>query len=176
MQLPEAEGIALDFLARTRNLYGKSLVAGSIRRREPVVHDIDIAVIPKGKNFGAWKELVSRRVREIGGQVVSFGDTISNFRYHGAQVNLFLCLNPDAWGVVQMWATGPKGHTIGMTIKARDKGMIINSRGLWTRDEPPRLIRTRTEKEVGKLLGWSFKPPEARGKGSKSGISLQDYP
>jgi len=167
--LEAAEVIALDFLSKTKDLYKKSLLAGSIRRREAVVHDIDFAIIPKGENFGPWKEKVSRRVREIGGHVLSFGETISNFRYRGVQVNLFLCLNEDAWGVTQMWATGPKGHTIGMTIKARDKGLVINSKGLWTREEPPRLIKTKTEQEVGKLLGWKFKPPEARGKGGKQG-------
>ncbi len=167
MGLEDAEEIALDFLAKTKDLYAKSLVAGSIRRREPVVHDIDFAVIPKDRNFGVWKDKITRRVKEIGGQVATFGEVISNFRYRGAQVNLFLCLNGDAWGVTQMWATGPKGHTIGMTIKARDKGLVINSKGLWTRDEPPRLIKTKTEADVGRILGWKFKPPEARGKGSK---------
>lgn len=167
MNLEQAEEIALDFLAKTRYLYKKSLIAGSIRRKELTVHDIDFAVIPKGRNFGAWKDAVTRKVREIGGEVVSFGEVISNFRYRGAQVNLFLCLNEDAWGVTQMWATGPKGHTIGMTIKAQNRGLLINSKGLWTREEPPRLIRTRTEEDVGKMLGWKFKAPEARGKGSK---------
>jgi DNA polymerase/3'-5' exonuclease PolX len=165
--LKDAEAIALDFQSKTEDLYKKCLLAGSIRRRQPIVHDIDFAVIPKGKAFGAWKDRVSRRVAEIGGQVISFGETISNFRYRGVQVNLFLCLDDDAWGVSQMWATGPKGHTIGMTIKARAKGLVINSKGLWTRDEPPRLVRARTEEEVGMLLGWKFKPPEARGKADK---------
>jgi DNA polymerase/3'-5' exonuclease PolX len=168
LRLGDAERIALDFQAKTKDLYRKVLLAGSIRRRSPVVHDIDFAVIPKGRSFGIWKDQVTRRVREIGGQVVTFGEVITSFRYRGAQVNLFLCLNEDAWGVTQMWATGPKGHTIGMTIKARDKGLIINSKGLWTRDEPPRLIRTRTEQEVGKLLGWRYKPPEERGLSKKS--------
>jgi len=167
IELKFGERIALDFQAKTKNLYGKCLLAGSIRRREPTVHDIDFAVIPKIKNFGRWKEDVSRRVREIGGEVVSFGETISNFRYKGVQVNLFLCLNDGAWGVTQMWATGPKGHTIGMTIKAREKGFVINSRGLWTREEPPRLVKTKTEEDVGRILGWKYKPPEARGKQAK---------
>jgi DNA polymerase/3'-5' exonuclease PolX len=167
--LNAAEEIALDFQEKTKGLYKKCLLAGSIRRKEPVVHDIDFAVIPKGKKFGRWKDEVSRRVEEIGGQVISFGETISNFRYRGVQVNLFLCLNDDAWGVTEMWATGPKGHTIGMTYKARAKGLLINSRGLWTLDDPPKLVRTRTEEEVGRLLDWKFKPPEARGKGDKAG-------
>jgi DNA polymerase/3'-5' exonuclease PolX len=168
LRLDDAEKIALEFQAKTKDLYKKVLLAGSIRRRELVVHDIDFAVIPKGKSFGIWKDGVTRRVKEIGGQVITFGEVITSFRYKGAQVNLFLCLNEDAWGVTQMWATGPKGHTIGMTIKARDKGLVINSKGLWTRDEPPKLIRTRTEKEVGDLLGWKYKPPEERGKSKSS--------
>ncbi|MBI3023373.1 MAG: hypothetical protein HYY68_06550 [Thaumarchaeota archaeon] len=159
----------MGFLAKTRDLYKRHLLAGSIRRREPTVHDIDFAVVPKGANFGLWKEKVTKRVIEIGGKVASFGEVISSFTYRGVQVNLFLCLNEEAWGVTQMWATGPKGHTIGMTLKARDRGLIINSKGLWSREEPPRLIRTRTEKDVGRILGWKFKPPEARGKASKLG-------
>ena len=162
-----AKAVADDFLSRTRDLYAKCQLAGSLRRGEPVVHDIDFAVIPKGRSFGLWKDQVTKRVVEVGGSVISFGEVISNFRYRGVQVNLFLCLNEGAWGVTQMWATGPKGHTIGMTIKARDRGMVINSKGLWTKDEPPRLIRTPTEEDVGRLLGWKFKPPEARGKGGK---------
>jgi DNA polymerase/3'-5' exonuclease PolX len=172
-RLADAERIALDFQAKTKDLYKKCLVAGSIRRRESIVHDVDFAVVPKGKNFGKWKGEVTQRVLKIGGQVSSFGDTISNFRYGGAQINLFLCLDEDAWGVTQMWATGPTGHTIGMTIKARDRGYTINSKGLWTRDEPPRLVKTRTEQDVGRILGWKFKPPEARGKGSKQTTTFE---
>jgi len=171
IRLEEAEKIGLDFLAKTKDLYKRSLLAGSVRRREQVVHDLDFAVVPKGKDFGRWKDAVSRRVEEIGGEVVTFGEVISNFRYKGVQVNLFICLDEDAWGVTQMWATGPKGHTIGMAIKARARGLIINSQGLWTREEPPRLIRTRTEEDVGSVLGWKFKPPESRGKGGKRGLS-----
>ncbi len=172
LELEVAEKIALDFASKTKDLYKKCLLAGSIRRGEPIVHDVDFAVVPRGANFGRWKDEVVKRVTEVGGEVTSFGEVILSFRYRGAQVNLFLCLNEDAWGVTQMWATGPKGHTIGMTIKARDKGLVINSKGLWTREEPPRLIKTRTEADVGRILGWKFKPPEARGKSSGRGSAF----
>jgi len=167
VRLDDAREISADFLAKTNDLYKRYLLAGSVRRKKPIVHDVDIAVIPKEKAFGPWKNKVIKRVTEIGGRVTSFGETISNFIYRGMQINLFICLNGDAWGVTQMWATGPKGHTIGMTIKARDRGLIINSKGLWTHDEPPRLIKTRTEKDVGRVLGWKYKPPEQRGTGEK---------
>jgi len=167
VKLDVAQEVAADFLSKTKDLYKKYLIAGSVRRKKPIVHDIDLAVIPKGKAFGPWKDVVIKRVTEIGGRVTSFGETISNFIYAGVQINLFICQNEDAWGVTQMWATGPKGHTIGMTIKARDRGLIINSKGLWTRDEPPKLIKTKTEEDVGRLLGWKYKPPEERGVGDR---------
>ena len=95
--------------------------------------------------------------------MITFGAVISNFLYRGVQVNLFICPGPNSWGVTLMWATGPKGHTIGMTIKARNKGLLINSQGIWTREEPPKLIPARTEQEVGRMLDWKYKPPEERG-------------
>jgi DNA polymerase/3'-5' exonuclease PolX len=162
-----ARKIAADFLERTSDLYERAELAGSLRRKAPVVHDIDFAVIPKGDDFGRWKEEVKQRVDKIGGAVISFGEIISDFAYKGAQVNLFLCPGPESWGVTLMWATGPKGHTIGMTIKARNMGLLINSRGIWTRGDPPRLVTARTEQEVGKILDWKYKPPETRGKDTK---------
>ena len=163
-----AEEIAEDFLEKTKDLYKRCQLAGSLRRKEPVVHDIDFAVIPNG-DFGPWREEVKERVVKIGGTVGPFGETISNFRYRDVLVNLFICPSEDAWGVTLMWATGPKGHTIGMTIKARNKGLLLDSTGIWTREEPKRLVGAKSEEEVGRILGWKLKLPEERGKGSKPG-------
>jgi len=112
-----AISVAQDFLAKTKDLYKRSAVAGSLRRKAPVVHDIDFAVIPKGADYVAWKDKVTKRVTEIGGSVITFGAVISNFLYKGVQVNLFICPGPDSWGVTYMWATGPKGHTFSSTPK-----------------------------------------------------------
>ena len=162
-----AKKVADDFLRKTKDLYKRSELAGSLRRHEPIVHDIDLAVIPKGKDFPKWRDEVEQRVVKIGGRVTSFGEVISNFIYKGAQINLFLCPNDACWGVTLLWATGPKGHTIGMTIKARNKGLLINSRGIWTREEPPLLVPAPTELDVARILGWKYKPPETRGKDTK---------
>jgi DNA polymerase/3'-5' exonuclease PolX len=162
-----AAKIAAEFLRKTGDLCQRIEVAGSLRRHEPVVHDIDFAVIPKGRDFGKWRDAVKRRVEEIGGKNMVFGEYISDFLFKGVQVNFFLCPGPKSWGVTYMWATGPTGHTIGMTIKARDRGLVINSRGIWTRDAQPKLVPARTEEEVGKILGWKYKPPETRGKDVK---------
>jgi DNA polymerase/3'-5' exonuclease PolX len=162
-----AREVAEDFLEKTEDLYARAEIAGSLRRKEPLVHDVDLAVLPRGRDYRAWSEAVKKRVGDIGGSVVSFGEVICNILYREVQVNLFICPSRDSWGVTLMWATGPKGHTIGMTIKARNKGLLINSRGLWTREDPPRRIAARTERTVGLLLDWTFKPPEDRGKTAK---------
>ena len=156
--------VANDFLEKTRDLYEKSEIAGSLRRKAPVVHDIDIAVIPSLENLSMWKEKVSGCVEKIGGTVKNFGETMTDFLYRGVQVNLFICPGEDSWGVTLMWATGPKGHTIGMTIKAQKKDLLYNSQGIWTRESPPKLIPARTELDVARILDWKYKPPELRGK------------
>lgn len=164
LELAFALEIANDFLEKTRDLYKKAEVAGSLRRKASVVHDIDIAVIPSMENFAAWKEKVGERVEKIGGSVITFGETMSDFLYRGVQVNLFVCPGDDSWGVTLMWATGPKGHTIGLTIKAQKKNLLYNSQGIWTREDPPELIPARTERDVARILEWKYKPPEERGK------------
>src|SRR5712692_4038429 len=93
-----AREVAVDFLEKTKDLYKRSELAGSLRRKEPVVHDIDLAVVPKGVDFGVWREKVRKRVNDIGGTVISFGEVMTNFLYRGVQVNLFLCPSEDVWG------------------------------------------------------------------------------
>ncbi len=167
LDLKFAKEVAADFQKKTADLYARCELAGSARRNSPTVHDVDFAVIPQGDDFGKWKAEVTKRVEKIGGAVATFGEVISNFTYRGVQINLFLCPGPDSWGVTLMWATGPTGHTIGMTIKAKKKGLLINSRGIWTLAEPPKLVPARTEHDVGKILDWKYKPPETRGKDTK---------
>jgi DNA polymerase/3'-5' exonuclease PolX len=162
-----AKEIAFDFQEKTKDLCKRCEIAGSIRRKEAIVHDIDFAVIPSEKDFTLWKEKVKQRVESIGGKVLSFGETISDFMYRGVQVNFFLCPGEESWGITLMWATGPKGHTIGMNIKARNKGLLANSQGIFTRDDPPKQISVPTEEDVGRVLEWKYKPPEARGKDQK---------
>jgi DNA polymerase/3'-5' exonuclease PolX len=171
--LSVAKEIAEDFLEKTRDLCERIEIAGSIRRKEPVVHDIDFAVIPWHSDFSAWKEKVKERVESIGGKVISFSETISDFTYKGVQINFFLCPDEESWGITLMWATGPKGHTIGMNIKAKKEGLLVNSRGIFTRDNPAKRVAVPTEHDVGRVLGWKYKPPETRGKEEKK--NRKDY-
>jgi DNA polymerase/3'-5' exonuclease PolX len=165
--LSVAKEIAEDFLQKTKDLCRRIEIAGSIRRKEPTVHDIDFAVIPLDSDFAAWKMKLTERIDSFGGKILSFGETITDFIYKDVQINFFLCPDEDSWGITLMWATGPKGHTIGMNIKAKKEGLLVNSRGIFTRDSPPKRIPVPTEYDVGRVLGWRYKPPELRGKEEK---------
>lgn len=160
--------IAKEFLEKTKDLYRKAEIAGSLRRKEPIIHDIDFAVIPSIGDISLWKEKLEERARQIDATIISFGETICDLTFKDTQVNLFLCKDEDTWGVVLMWATGPKGHTIGLTIKAENKGLKYSMKGIFTRENPPKLVPARTEEDVARILDWKFKPPETRGKGGKS--------
>ena len=164
IEYAHALAIAKEFLEKTKDLYRKAEIAGSLRRKEIIVHDIDFAVIPSIADMLLWKEKLEERAKQIGGIVNSFGETICDLTFKDSQVNLFLCRDEDTWGVVLMWATGPKGHTIGLTIKARNKGLTYSMKGIFTRDASQKLVPARTEEDVAHILDWKFKPPEARGK------------
>lgn len=157
--------IARDFLEKTDQLYSRAEIAGSLRRMEPIVHDIDVAIIPAFEDFASWERALRERVVAIGGKVITTGDVICNVKFRDVQVNLFVCTNQDYWGVLYMWATGPKGHTIGMNIKAEKMGFRMSPKGLFTRDKEI-FVPTPTEEDVARVLGWKYKAPESRGKSS----------
>ncbi len=94
-----------------------------------------------------------------------FGGEYATISFKSVQINV-LFTTPEAWGAGLMWSTGPKGHTIGMNIKADNLGLKFNRTGIYRRDNGT-LIPTPTEEDVARLLHWEYKPPEIRGLGEK---------
>lgn len=156
----EAEKIANDFIGLTRDFYERVEIGGSIRRKVPIVHDIDLCVIAK-KPVTEYPEVVEK----VGGKMVRFGGEYATIIFKGVQVNV-LFSTPETWGAGLMWSTGPKGHTIGMNIKADNLGFRFNRTGIYRRDDGT-LIPTPTEEDIARLLHWDYKPPERRGLGEK---------
>jgi DNA polymerase (family X) len=159
IQIEKARSIAEEFIELTKDSYSRIEIGGSIRRKEPVVHDIDLCAIatdPKViSNFGSI-------VEKAGGELVRFGGEYATLVFKGVQVNV-LFVTEETWGAGLMWSTGPKGHTIGMNIKADGLGYKFNRRGIYNRSTGD-LIPTPTEMDIATLLHWDYKPPELRGK------------
>jgi DNA polymerase/3'-5' exonuclease PolX len=158
--LREGEEIANDFIRLTRDFYDRMEIGGSIRRKSPVVHDIDLCAITK-RDLSQYNEVV----KQAGGRMIRFGGEYATIDFHGVQINV-LFTTEEYWGAGLMWSTGPKGHTIGMNIKADKLGLKFKRTGIRRRSDDS-LIPTPTEEDIAKLLHWDYKPPEKRGLSEK---------
>ena len=154
--LEEGEKIAKEFIDATREFNERIEIGGSIRRKTPIVHDIDLCAIAK-RPVAEFSEIV----KKVGGKMIRFGGEYATIVFHGVQINV-LFVTEETWGAGLMWSTGPKGHTIGMNIKAEKLGLKFNRAGIRRRSDGC-LIPTPTEEDIAKLLHWNYKPPEKRG-------------
>jgi len=161
--LAEGEKIANEFIKLTSDFYDRIEIGGSIRRKSPIVHDIDLCAIPR-KPISEFAETV----KKVGGKLIRFGGEYATILFKGVQINV-LFSTPETWGAGLMWSTGPKGHTIGMNIKADQLGLKFNRTGIYRRSDGT-LVPTPTEEDIGKLLNWEYKPPEKRGLGEKEKV------
>jgi DNA polymerase (family X) len=93
--------------------------------------------------------------------MIRFGGEYATIAFRGVQINV-LFVTEETWGAGLMWSTGPKGHTIGMNIKADKLGLKFKRTGIRRRSDDS-LIPTPTEEDIAALLHWHYKPPETRG-------------
>jgi DNA polymerase (family X) len=159
--LAEGEKIAREFIDLTREFYSRIEIGGSIRRKAPIVHDIDLCAIAR-ETVSKFGDVVSK----VGGKMIKFGGEYATLIFCGTQINV-LFSTEKTWGAGLMWSTGPKGHTIGMEIKADQQGYKFNRTGIYKRTDGS-LIPTPTEEDIARLLHWNYKPPEIRGMGERA--------
>jgi len=130
-------------------------VAGSFRRRQETVGDLDILVTAaRGSNvmqrFVKYDEVV---------EVVSHGDTRSTVRLRcGLQVDLRV-VPAASYGAALQYFTGSKEHNIELRALAGRKKLKINEYGVFRSDKR---IAGKTEAEVYKTVGLPLIPPELR--------------
>jgi DNA polymerase/3'-5' exonuclease PolX len=151
--LEDAKKIAKDFISLTKDFYSRIEIAGSIRRKVPIVHDIDLCAIAR-KPVSDFAETV----RKAGGKMKKFGGEYATLDFKGTQINV-LFPTPETWGAGLMWSTGPKGHSIGMNIKADQLGLKFNRTGIRSRSDDGTLVPTPTEEDIAKLLHWGTSHP-----------------
>jgi DNA polymerase (family X) len=160
LPLAEAEKIAKEFIKLTQDFYERIEIGGSIRRRVLVVHDIDLCAIANKPT-----SVFGEAVKKAGAKLARFGGEYATVDFHGVQINV-LFSSPETWGAGLMWSTGPKGHTIGMNIKADQLGLKFNRTGIRKRSDGS-LVPTPTEEDIARLLNWGYKHPEKRGLSEK---------
>jgi DNA polymerase (family 10) len=130
-------------------------VAGSFRRCQETVGDIDILVTAGGdspvmERFAGFAD---------GGQVLTRGSTKSSIVLRsGLQVDLRLFAQ-ESLGAALQYFTGSQAHNIAIRRIGRQRGLKINEYGVFTAE---RRIAGETEESVYRALDLAWVPPELR--------------
>jgi DNA polymerase (family 10) len=148
-----AEPLA-DYLRRIKGI-DRVMVAGSYRRRQETVGDLDI--LATGDD-GA--EVIERFTQyEDVAEIVSQGETRSTVILRsGLQVDLRVVAS-ESYGAALLYFTGSKAHNIKLRNMALDWGLKTNEYGVF---EGQDRIAGEREEEIYALFGLPLIPPELR--------------
>jgi len=138
-------------------------IAGSIRRKKPIVHDIDLIGIPKEEYT---REFVAQKFCSMGQKVMVSGFTKSSIVKDGIQIDLNLnARNQGNYGSLLLHFTGSAGSNMKLRTVAKKKGYMLNQYGVYALNEDGstrECIAGATEESVFEVLGLAFVPPERR--------------
>ena len=164
MSRPEAIAIAKAFVDLLEGAYVEVKVAGSLRRRLAVVHDIEVVAVPKVGTvatglFGEEQPrdfLAERMASLLADGIVSkrldargaprWGPTLKYLTFRGARVDLF-CPEAARFGWILLLRTGPAPFSRQLVVPRRDD----RGRPGRTRDGRPGLLPVHVKPSDGWL-------------------------
>lgn len=156
-KLSIAQNCALPLLAYLKEIKGvlKAEIAGSFRRGEDTVGDIDI-LICASKGSPVVQKFVSYPLVE---EILSQGPKRATIVLKsGMQVDLRV-VQESSFGAALVYFTGSKAHNISLRTIAHDTGLKINEYGVWKNNIS---IGGKTEESVYASLGLTYIEPELR--------------
>ena len=155
----DADALIADLVTRLRDVRGVHRIepAGSLRRRQPTIGDLDLlaAVEDPAAIIDALDALPEVE------KVLSAGtDKSSIVLREGPQVALMVC-PPAAWGTHLLHFTGSRDHNIALRGMALDRGWSLSEKGFKV-IETGELLLAAEEAEAYERLGLPWIPPEIR--------------
>lgn len=149
--------IAREIENRLRKIPGVDKVetAGSIRRRQETIGDID--VLMTAKHPEKVMEIFTR-MPEVS-EILSRGPTKTTVRLKfGIQADVRI-LPPEDYGAALQYFTGDKNHNIETRKIAIKKGLKLSEYGIF---RGKKKLGGKTEEEIYKILGMKWMEPELR--------------
>jgi len=133
----------------------KISVAGSLRRKKPMIADADILLWPKSKR--SWNE-IKILFSSITKRIDAEGDIkMSGILKNGFQIDLNRC--EGSWGSQLLHFTGSLEHNIMLRKIANKKGWSLSQYGIKKNGKTEKFSN---EKQVFKILNVPFVSPEKR--------------
>src|SRR3989344_4619337 len=129
--------------------------AGSIRRMQETVGDLDILVISKKPSLAMDFFVTMPEVAAI----YAKGNTKSSVRLKMGMDADLRVLPPESFGAALQYFTGDKYHNVQLRQIAIKQGYKLNEYGLF---KGKKLVAGRNEEEVYDKLGLAWMPPEIR--------------
>ncbi len=167
--LGEVTSTVQEIIKKLKNLKPVKRVstAGSMRRMKETVGDVDI-LIETEQTEKVTEEFIS--FPEIK-KVLESGKTKVSVLLKGIDVHMDLRMLPGkSYGAALLYFTGSKDHNVKLRSMAIKKGLKINEYGVFKKKK---MIAGKTEKEIYKLLGMNFIPPELRENRGEIELALQ---
>ncbi|MGC9333370.1 MAG: DNA polymerase/3'-5' exonuclease PolX [Anaerolineae bacterium] len=131
-------------------------VAGSLRRMQSTIGDIDLLVASEAPAAVMRAFAALSRVSEV----MLSGPTKTSVRLHnGLQVDLRV-LEPRHWGAALQYFTGSQAHNVRLRELAQKQGLSLSEYGFKRADGSE--IACPDEAEVYQILGLPWIPPELR--------------
>lgn len=167
--LAKAESLAARVAELLSDVCERIEIAGSIRRRRPVVGDIDLVALPV-PGLEAELSRVFRSCAEVGGLMLD--GRVSKrcrLRKSGVQCDLWIAHHPlydlitplpTNWGAMMLTYTGSTQHNIRILERAKNLGHTWKpGHGLVREDGR---IHSETEEEIFAALQWDYILPQDR--------------
>jgi len=158
MKLEQAKQIANNIKEILTPYCDRIEIAGSIRRRKPIVHDIDIVLIEKPESA-----LIIPSILATIGTLTLNGSKIKRVLYHEEDIFIDIYFaTPASWSTLLLIRTGSKENNIRLATTAKRKGWQLKANGDGLFNNHGDRIAGDTEETIYQVLGLPYQEPHDR--------------
>ena len=165
-----AHAVARKIVEELRPACDRIEIAGSLRRGNPAVHDIDVVLLPKTSSeefslggSAPLEELLEHLVERGSLASVRGKDKVKCFlaTKTGIPIDLYVA-RLETWATLLLIRTGSKEHNIRLAQRAKELGMKLRASGDGIEDGRGNVLKVDAEEEVFRILGLPYLAPEDR--------------
>jgi DNA polymerase (family 10) len=155
MELERAKAIAEQVKALLEPACEKVAIAGSLRRRRPLVNDIDLVLVPRDRY--AVDGILTRL-----GKVKMSGLKLTRVEMDSISLDVYYA-TPETFPTLLLIRTGSVENNIRLCTLAKKKDWHLAANGNGLFDEKGRRIAGDSERSIYETLGLPYKEPWERG-------------